>query len=83
MLNPVGVGDFAVGFSQAKIGEGWYFEHGGSNWGFKALLRAHKRKGYGLVIMTNSESGFELIDAMARRVAVAYSWDSLDEPVQR
>ena len=45
MLSPVGVGDFAVGFSISKIGQGWYFSHGGANWGFRATLLAHKVKG--------------------------------------
>ena len=57
MLNPVGVGPFAVGFTVSKIGEGWYFSHGGSNWGFRALMLAHKVKGYGLVVMTNADQG--------------------------
>jgi len=83
MLNPVGVGEFAVGFSIVKLGEGWYFEHGGSNWGFRALLRAHKLKGYGLIVMTNAGRGNELIEEVARRVAAAYSWDALDEPIER
>ena len=32
MLSPVGVGQFAVGFSISRMGEGWYFSHGGANW---------------------------------------------------
>ena len=30
-----------------KEGEGWYFSHTGGNWGFRALLKAHRAKGYG------------------------------------
>src|SRR5262245_45078470 len=83
MLSPVGVGDYAVGFSVTKIGQGWYFGHGGSNWGFQCDLIAHRLKGYGVAIMTNSDSGRPVIDEIRARVAAAYAWDSLDKPVLR
>ena len=57
MVTPVGVGSYAVGFSIARKGEGWYFEHGGTNWGFRCLAAAHRAKGYGVVVMTNGDNG--------------------------
>ena len=80
MLSPVGVGDFAVGFTISKIGQGWYFRHGGSNWGFRATLLAHKVKGYGLAIMTNADQGGALAGELSRRIQMAYEWDSVAEP---
>jgi len=83
MLSPVGVGDFAVGFSISKIGQGWYFTHGGSNWGFRATLLAHKVKGYGLAIMTNADQGSAVASEISRRIQMAYAWDSFAEPAPR
>jgi CubicO group peptidase (beta-lactamase class C family) len=83
MLSPVGVGDYAVGFSMAKMGQGWYFQHGGSNWGFQATVLAHKVKGYGLAIMTNADSGSAVIGELSRRIQAAYEWDSLAQPAPR
>ena len=83
MVNPVGVGDYGVGFSVVKKGQGWYFDHGGSNWGFKCILIAHKVKGYGAAIMTNGDNGFVVINELERRIERAYSWDSLDKPIPR
>ena len=83
MVTPVGVGPFAVGLTVDKRGEGWYFSHGGGNWGFRCDLVAHVRKGYGVVVMTNSDSGGAVINEIEARVAAAYSWDSLDKPVPR
>lgn len=83
MLTPVGVGSYAVGFSIAKQGEGWYFSHGGSNWGFQSNLIMHKVKGYGVAMMTNAEVGGPLMSEVLRRVRRAYAWDSESAPVPR
>lgn len=83
MVTPVGVGPFAVGFQVGKEGEGWYFSHGGSNWGFQCVAVAHRIKGYGLVIMTNSDSGGALMQALRLRIQQTYRWDALDQPIPR
>ncbi len=83
MVTPVGVGPYAVGFMLSPKGQGWYFEHGGSNWGFRAQVIAHVAKGYGLAVMTNGENGSSVIAEIQDRVAAAYGWDSLDKPVLR
>jgi CubicO group peptidase (beta-lactamase class C family) len=83
MITPVGVGPFAVGFQVAKEGEGWYFMHGGSNWGFQCDLIAHRAKGYGVAIMTNGDGGGALIRELRRLVQREYSWDALDAPIPR
>ena len=83
MVTPVGVGPSAVGFQIEKRGEGWYFMHGGSNWGFMCDMRAHRVKGYGVVIMTNADNGFALIDELRGRIERQYQWDVFDTPVPR
>jgi CubicO group peptidase (beta-lactamase class C family) len=83
MVTLVGVGPYAVGFGLARQGQGWYFLHGGSNWGFQADLTAHRSKGYGAVIMTNGDSGGTLIPTVLRLIQEEYKWDALDAPIPR
>jgi hypothetical protein len=83
MTTPVGVGPYGVGLSLEKRGEGWYFSHGGSNWGFRCALLAHLRNGYGVAVMTNGDNGGQVITEVVARVAAAYQWDMLDKPLQR
>jgi hypothetical protein len=83
MTAPVGTGPYAVGFAVEQRGEGWYFAHGGSNWGFRCLLVAHVRKGYGMVVMTNGDAAGGVIAEIAARVARADGGDSLVQPLLR
>jgi CubicO group peptidase (beta-lactamase class C family) len=83
MIAPTGTGPFGVGFQVEQKGQGWYFSHSGGNWGFQCHLLAHVRKGYGVVIMTNSGSGSRVVDEIESRVAAAYGWDTMDKPIFR
>ncbi|HXW54173.1 MAG TPA: serine hydrolase domain-containing protein [Candidatus Cybelea sp.] len=83
MVAPTGTGSFAIGFAIERRGEGWYFTHSGSNWGFRSDLTMHRLKGYGIAVMANSDSGGQIISEIEARVAAAANWDSLDKPVPR
>lgn len=83
MVTPVGVGPYAVGFTVAKVGEGWYFSHGGSNVGFRCDLIAHRSKGYGVAIMTNGDNGGRLIAALREKISRGAAWDMHDKPLRR
>ena len=83
MVTPAGVGPHAVGFAVEKLGEGWYFGHGGSNWGFQCFMTAHRLKGYGVVVMTNGDAGGALAQDIRTKIQQAYAWDVLDKPIPR
>lgn len=83
MVSPVGVGPFGDGFEVHQQGEGWYFSHTGSNWGYQCALISHRVKGYGAVVMTNGDNGGDLAQEIIARIARAYHWDSLDKGLLR
>jgi CubicO group peptidase (beta-lactamase class C family) len=83
LLTPTGVGGHAQGFVIERRGEGWYFSHSGSNWNFRADMIGHMRKGYGLIIMANSENGWGVITELESRIIAAYNWDALAKPIPR
>ena len=83
MIAPTGAGDYAIGLSIQKTGQGWYFGHGGSNWGYQCHVLAHIRKGYGVAIMTNGDAGGPVIQELEARIAAAYDWDTLDKTIPR
>jgi CubicO group peptidase (beta-lactamase class C family) len=83
MITPVGVGNYGVGFAILKQGEGWYFMHNGSTFGFRASLFAHSTKGYGAAIMTNGAGGDTLIPQVLRLIQQEYKWDAVDLPLPR
>lgn len=52
-----------------------YFQHGGWDEGFSSQLIAHRDKGYGVVVLTNSNHP-DFIDELIRSVALTYKWDN-------
>jgi CubicO group peptidase (beta-lactamase class C family) len=78
-----GVGPFAVGFAVERLGEGWYFAHTGDNYGFQGGLWAHLRHGYGIVVLGNSQNARVVVEELRTRVAHAYDWDAVHEPLRR
>ena len=82
MVTPV-FGDYGLGLGIVKRGAASYFSHGGSNEGFRCQMVAHRDKGYGAVVMTNSESGDEILPEILRSIAAAYQWEGYrNEPVE-
>jgi CubicO group peptidase (beta-lactamase class C family) len=67
--------DYALGLGIRDEGETKYFEHGGADEGFQAQLTASENRGYGAVIMTNSDRGYLLMPEILRSIAAAYYWD--------
>jgi len=73
--DPVG-----LGFFSEKHGAGTYFGHGGADEGFRAQLLVHRDKGYGAVVMVNSDNG-QLMSEIVRSIAKEYQWeDFLPQP---
>lgn len=63
-----------LGFFPEKYGTALYFGHGGADEGFRAQLLVNKDKGYGAVVMANSDNG-QILREVLRSVAREYSWD--------
>lgn len=75
MLTPFVEEFIGLGIFINKKKEEVYFGHGGWNEGFSSELIAHKDKGYGVVVLTNSNHP-PFISELIRAVAQAYGWDN-------
>jgi len=73
MLTPFVSDNTGLGFFINKKGQELYFGHGGWDEGFSADSIAHKTRGYGVVIMTNSNHP-EFINELKNSVANTYQW---------
>ncbi|MEK6281160.1 MAG: serine hydrolase [Acidobacteriota bacterium] len=63
-----------LGFFIEPHGNAIYFGHGGSNAGFRCELLVNKEKGYGVVVMVNSDNG-QILREVIRGMAREYGWD--------
>jgi tetratricopeptide (TPR) repeat protein len=61
------------------MGNAVYFQHSGGNQGFSCLLIAHKQRGYGAVVMINSNA-FGIISEVMRSIAREYGWEDYLPP---
>ncbi len=81
MLTPA-FGRSALGLFISEYGGVSWFGHSGSNEGFKCDFRASFDGGHGVVVMTNSDTGFELCQDIIRAVAEVYHWpDVVGDPL--
>jgi len=74
MLTPFVEEFTGLGIFINKMKDEIYFGHGGWDEGFSSELIAHKDKGYGVVVLTNSNHP-EFISELIRSVALTYEWD--------
>ncbi len=73
MLTPF-VEDFVgLGIFLNTYNDEIYFGHGGWDEGFSSELVAHRDKGYGVVVLTNSNHP-DFISELIRSVAITYDW---------
>lgn len=75
MLTPFVADLIGLGIFLEKRKDEPYFGHGGWDEGFSSHLVAHKNKGYGVVVLTNSNHP-AFISEVQRAVALAYEWDN-------
>ena len=66
--------DYALGFAVWSDGGQQYFGHGGANDGFRCSMVAHRSGGYGVVVMTNSDNGSDLAEAVVRLIGEREGW---------
>ncbi len=74
LLLTIVMNDYALGFARWTRGGQPYFGHGGANDGFRSLMTAHLSQGYGVVVMTNSDNGSELADAVVQLIGEREGW---------
>lgn len=67
-------GDMALGIVLKNTGDSIALAYGGMNEGYICDVYSYLKSGDGVVIMTNSNNGYMLIQEIYRSLAVAYGW---------
>jgi len=66
--------NYALGFDLWLIHGQRYFGHSGANDGFRGRMLAHFTGGWGVVILTNSDNGNKLADAVVELIGEREGW---------
>jgi CubicO group peptidase (beta-lactamase class C family) len=77
MTTPVLSGEYNIGLSNEKIHTELLLGHSGGNEGYACSMLFHKEKGFGVILMTNSDSGYKIEMPLFRSVAAAYGFDNI------
>jgi CubicO group peptidase (beta-lactamase class C family) len=80
MLTPQGGGPIGLGPFLSGTGAARRFEHGGDDAGFICKFVAYLDRGQGAVVMTNSDSGGQLVEEILGGIAAAYDWPDYLSP---
>jgi CubicO group peptidase (beta-lactamase class C family) len=68
------IDNLALGLFVDGQGSSARFSFGGANVGYKCRMLGYMNSGQGVVVMTNSENGAELMAEIIRSVAAEYGW---------
>jgi hypothetical protein len=77
MLTPQGGGPYGLGGTIAGAGDALVLMKRGQNIGYQGCLLLFPATSQGIVVMTGSDNGTTLAEAIIRRAAVAYGWPPL------
>lgn len=81
-LTPYIDSNAAMGVFVVKMGADKYFQHGGSNEGFRCVYFGSMEKGKGVVVMVNSDNG-GILNEVVNSVARVYGWEGFYKPVKK
>jgi CubicO group peptidase (beta-lactamase class C family) len=77
MLTPQNGGPYGLGAAIAGEGASLVLMKRGQNVGYQGYLILYPASGQGMVVMTNSDNGSKLAEALIKRAASAYGWPEL------
>ena len=77
ILTPQNGGPYGLGAAIAGDGASLVLMKRGQNIGYQGYLILYPATGQGLVVMTNSDNGSKLAEALIKRAASAYDWPDL------
>ncbi|MDM9622897.1 serine hydrolase domain-containing protein [Rhizobium sp. S96] len=77
MLERVGDGPYGLGAAVHGAGDDVVLMKRGHNVGYQSYLLMFPARGQGIVVMTDSDRGFVLANALVRRAAEVYSWPAV------